>query len=476
MYEPFDEKRPGEPKNADVDDRYRATRYQDDIATVLKNANAAKARERERAIMRQKARKKRIITRLTIVLVAFLLVVVLAISGIVAIVRGIAGLFSNDKPDIETLIQTADAYALSYDYDKAIETIASYGEKFEKKKELKQAVIKYQDGKSKLVPYADNEEITHISFRSLIYDTAKAFDGDDSAQKYERNMVTVTEFKNILGELYARGFVLVDIKDIAQNKDGKAEYKTLYLPKGKKPLVLSQENLSYYESLDGNGFAKRLVIGEDGMPLNEYIDDSGATVLGAYDVVPILEAFIAEHPGFSYRGARATLAVTGYDGVLGYRTNPNNDAYSDSEKEQAKKVATRLKELGYTFACNSWDYVNYNNLSLAELRKDIEHWEVEVEPLVGSTNILIYPGGYDIATGEYKDDNAKYQYLKEKGFFIFCPTDSEPYSVTLGETYLKQGRRVIEGRNLYYNADKLSDLFVAEEMLDIARKTEESAE
>ena len=48
--------------------------------------------------------------------------------------------------------------------------------------------------------------------------------------------------------------------------------------------------------------------------------DDGSISVGAYDLVPLLDEFIEEHPDFSYRGAKAVLAFTGYNGILGYRT------------------------------------------------------------------------------------------------------------------------------------------------------------
>ena len=359
MSEPFDENNKGENLNNtdvyDFDDKYKETKYNDDIAGILKTANRESERSHALAAQRRKARKKRIITRLSIVIVAFLLVLALIITGIVAAVRGIAGLFGGgkkDKPDIAQLVSSADLAAAGYDYDKAIGIIQSYGEKYEKKKELKAAVLKYEDGKAKLVKFEDNTKIPHISFRTLVYDTSKAFDKDESADKYDRNMVTVTEFSKMLDSLYSRGYVLVDLNDIAKSSNG-FEFCDIYLPEGKKPLVLSQEDVSYYASLKGNGFASKIVIGEDGLPVCEYTDENGTVTTGAFDLVPILENFIKKHPDFSYQGARATLAVTGYDGVLGYRTNPNGERYQEGDSEKAKTVANRLKELGYTFASNS---------------------------------------------------------------------------------------------------------------------------
>lgn len=479
MSEPFDENNKGENLNNtgvyDFDDKYKETKYNDDIAGILKTANRESERSHALAAQRRKARKKRIITRLSIVIVAFLLVLALIITGIVAAVRGIAGLFGGgkkDKPDIAQLVSSADLAAAGYDYDKAIGIIQSYGEKYEKKKELKAAVLKYEDGKAKLVKFEDNTKIPHISFRTLVYDTSKAFDKDESADKYDRNMVTVTEFSKMLDSLYSRGYVLVDLNDIAKSSSNGFEFCDIYLPEGKKPLVLSQEDVSYYASLKGNGFASKIIIGEDGLPVCEYTDENGTVTTGAFDLVPILENFIKKHPDFSYQGARATLAVTGYDGVLGYRTNPNGEGYQEGDSEKAKTVANRLKELGYTFASNSWAYTSYANNSLEKLKIDADRWETEVEPIVGSTNILIYAGGTDIVkSGEYKEDNEKFKYLKTKGFNIFCPSNSNQSSVTMGKDYLRQGRRVIGGNELYYSADKLEDLFDVSKILDIARPT-----
>ena len=36
------------------------------------------------------------------------------------------------------------------------------------------------------------------------------------------------------------------------------------LPEGKKPFVMSQDDVCYYEYMDGDGFASRMIIGEDG--------------------------------------------------------------------------------------------------------------------------------------------------------------------------------------------------------------------
>ena len=118
------------------------------------------------------------------------------------------------------------------------------------------------------------------------------------------------------------------------------------LPEGKKPFVMSQDDVCYYEYMDGDGFASRMIIGEDGKPTNEMKMDDGSVSVGSYDLVPLLDDFIKEHPDFSYRGAKACIAFTGYNGILGYRTDSayNTDEYKaehpdfNFEEERANAV------------------------------------------------------------------------------------------------------------------------------------------
>lgn len=39
------------------------------------------------------------------------------------------------------------------------------------------------------------------------------------------------------------------------------------------------------------------------------------------DLVPIVDAFVAKHPDFSADDAKGVLAVTRYEGILGWRVN-----------------------------------------------------------------------------------------------------------------------------------------------------------
>lgn len=67
--------------------------------------------------------------------------------------------------------------------------------------------------------------------------------------------------------------------------------------------------------------ASKIVLDENGKPTCEYIQADGTTVTGAYDCIPLLDQFLEEHPDGAYHGARGTIALTGYNGILGYRTD-----------------------------------------------------------------------------------------------------------------------------------------------------------
>ena len=106
--------------------------------------------------------------------------------------------------------------------------------------------------------------------------------------------------------MYQKGYVLVRIHDVAYeapDENGNVRFVkgSVMLPEGKKPFVMSQDDVCYY--LHGrDGFAKRVVIGEDGKPTCEMVMDDGTTSTGSYDLIPLLEDFIQEHPDFPTKG------------------------------------------------------------------------------------------------------------------------------------------------------------------------------
>ncbi|MCC8151262.1 MAG: polysaccharide deacetylase, partial [Lachnospiraceae bacterium] len=399
----------------------------------------------------------------------------------------------------EALIEEGHRLSAGYDYDAAIELIQSY-DGYEDIPEMTDAIETYETAKAAAVKYEDVTEITHIFYHSLIVDTSLAFDGDSEENGYNEVMATVDEFKAILQEMYDRGYVLVSIHDIGHieiQEDGSEKMVPgeIYLPEGKKPYVLSQDDVSYYHYMEDDGFATKIVIGEDGTPTCEYVEEDGTVVYGDYDMIPLVDSFVEEHPDASYRGARGIITLTGYNGILGYRTDPSYqgndddlsswkqewlDAHPDfdyeQECEEASAVAEALKADDWEFASHSYGHRYYGQISESDFIWDSNYWEETVEPLIGETDIMIFAFGDDIGDWQpYTSDNSRYQHLKELGFDYFCNVDSAQYWVQFGDDYLRQGRRNIDGNRMWEalsgGKDRLSDLFDVKEVFDPARPT-----
>lgn len=385
--------------------------------------------------------------------------------------------------DIDKLLSQAEALAKTYDYDSAIRLLSESAE-YSGEQAVLDAVSSYEETKAGLIR-ANITEIPHVFFHSIIMDNKKAFDGDADEKGYNQVMTTKSEFLHILEQMYERGYVLVRIHDMAQeitDENGKPRMVAgdIMLPPGKKPFVMSQDDVCYYDYMKGDGFASRIIVGEDGKPTCEMVMDDGTVSVGSYDLIPLLEDFIQEHPDFSYKGARAVIAFTGYQGVLGYRTDPSyaesNPNY-EKDKESVRQVAQCLRDNGWELASHSWGHIYYGTRSASDVITDARKWEDRVETLIGDTDIILYPFGSDIGDWHpYSHENEKYEALYQMGFRYFCNVDSSRYWVQLGSDYLRQGRRNLDGYRMYYDLPEtnpsktyLNDLFDVSSVFDRER-------
>lgn len=331
----------------------------------------------------------------------------------------------------------------------------------------------------------DLKKVLHLSFESLIADTDQAFGQEDSsaAATLDQTRVTVDEFNAMLGQLYEEGYVLVRFSDLAAvNEDGAMEAKKLMLPSGKKPLLLSETNVNYDLELSGQGLASRLVLDGNGALTCERQASDGSTVTGAFDVVPCVEAFIQEHPDFSNNGARGILGLTGYNGILGYRTDDalatstdNRYAAFDTaaEKEAAAPVIEALKSAGWEFACNGYDGTNYGSDEEA-VSADLTKWNESVGTLVGNTTILLFPSGTDSRGWKaYDESDSVYQILKKQGFLYYGSMDISGTKTQLTEQYLRCSYMNVDGyrmyQDLYKDAGRFTGILDFQEIYDSKR-------
>lgn len=250
----------------------------------------------------------------------------------------------------------------------------------------------------------------HIFFHSLVVEPEKAFcKENDSVHNFETWMITVDEYNRLLESLYERNYMLVHMADLLHDR--------VRLPENKIPLVISYDDVNYYDYMKGYGFADKIVVTEDGSIANQWTESDGSkTITTQADGIAILESFIKLHPDFSYHNARGIIAITGYEGILGYHN-------LEEEKEELAKVVSVLKEHGWEFACHSYGHKRSvfkdEGADEALCIEDTRLWLEKIAPIVGATNIYISPFG--IKTKKYSRFE---QYLKENGFQYFCDVNN----------------------------------------------------
>lgn len=339
------------------------------------------------------------------------------------------------------MLEEAEALAQSYYYQEALELLQR-SELLEDDARAQEAMEKYEGVLSTMYEYKD--DIGQLCFTNLIVDTERAFDGDYYSQTYYDNMITLEEFENILNTLYEGGYVLLDIHNLAEETtNGNSVQLTRAnpkLPKGKKPLVLSVENLTYSSVTNGDGVATRLALDKNGEVGAVYTDAEGHDQVGAYDVVPVLEKFIEEHPDFSYQGARGIISLSGKDGAFGYQVEESADPNWQTNAETVCQIAEKLREDGWTFATAGYSYQYMGDFSYDSLKTDITNWQESIGTLVGECDVILYPYGDEV---DYATEKAVF--LTGQGYHYMVGTWADTNYEEVNETYLRQTRRMVIG-------------------------------
>lgn len=275
-------------------------------------------------------------------------------------------------------------------------------------------------------------EIEYIFFHPLILDSQKGFDTrKNNTRKLYNLFITTDEFKKCLEKLYENDYILVDIFDVYKEvyKEGKfkVQRQDLKIPKGKKPFILFVDDLSYNGYML-NSTSSKLVLDESDFKIKSLsIEDWKEVLSDDKEIIPILNKFIEEHEDFSLNNAKGVISLTGSEGVFGYNTGKyarrnekNVETLRRLSKDifDAKKVADKLKEDGWKFACHTYDHINFKNVTTDYIKNDIENWFKYVSNIVGTTNIFVYP--YDNSINE---GDERFKYLNSNGFNIFCSSD-----------------------------------------------------
>ena len=303
-------------------------------------------------------------------------------------------------------------------------------------------------------------KVSHVFFHPIISDPQKAY--TDNQQQAKGNydwMVTVNEFNKAIEKLHENNYILIDPHDAYDLESTPVKRKKLKLPKGKKPLIMSMDDMNYYEYMQGNGYTERLTLNRDNETVAEKKNDQGKMEQSkTNDAVPLLNDYVKKHPDFSYKGQKAVVGLTGYEGVLGYRTNDLEHPNYEKRKKQAKKVADSMKRDGWTFASHSYGHINFEDSSDEQIIEDTKRWKKEVEPIVGKTDLFIFPHGA-------QDRNStSYNYMIDEAGFKYMAGVGPDNFTSLSNKDIYQDRVAIDGLNLHQFKYKLKPFFKPEEV------------
>lgn len=440
-----------------------------------------------------------------IVCVALLLIIIFAIGSIShavqrknleenrtnALLQSQQEAQSQQRAEVNAALEKAAALATQYDYENAIAVLDALPASAQKFQDVAARKEEYAAAKDTLVLWEDNSKVLNLSFHHLVADPQRAFTDPTYSKSYLNNYVTIGEFTKILQQLYENNYMLINYDDIvttetAGNGSVQVVDKALYLPSGKKPLILTQTQVNYYTYMtdsDGDklpdkgadGFASRLLVDENGKLSCEIVNADGLVSTGAYDLVPILESFVATHPDFSYKGAKAVLAVSGYDGVFGYRTTAEAKNYFDAafyqqQLDDAATVIAALKDAGYRIACYTYGNIAYGTADMAAISTDLQKWTVETLPLLGEVDMLVYAKNSDIANAGTVYSGEKLDKLLSSGFryFIGFSDRGTPWQVRTNQ-YARQGRLMVTGANIKNHPNWFTGIFDASSILDSSR-------
>lgn len=300
----------------------------------------------------------------------------------------------------------------------------------------------------------DSNAIAHIFTHELIFDTAKAYAPGNSVRAcFDRDHMTSLEFKRMLNALYNNGYALVSL-DYAINGTMPST--------DKKPLIMSFDDMTY--DTVGRGCIDKLIL--QGGKLCDYTASATPQITRERENVTILEEFIEEHPDFSFEGARATLCVNGYNGILGYRITPDckvGDAYMQKERVECKALIEHMKGLGYTFASHTYYHEYFKSMSQERIRADIAAWKKHVAPIVGDTDVLCFPAG------EHNAASAKTRIYTANGYKVFLCVGSGATDAEKAAAELYLYRRPVDGTALRLYRSNYAHLFDTKSIYDTSR-------
>lgn len=344
---------------------------------------------------------------------------------------------------------------------------------------------------SNYVAWGPDQLVEHIFFHPVIAYPQWAFHDCNAPQSQKLGlddwMLTVDEYNKILQSIYDKGYIIVNMNDVwseytDEQGNARMQRNTLMLPPGKKPLIISYDDVNYYTYMLEEGFTSKLVIGDDGELWAQCTDPyTQETFLTQdLDAITILDKFVKAHPDFSLGGAKGCLALTGYEGILGYRTqtdrtmDPAQQAAWEPQRQQERQavapIIEKLKETGWYFGSHTFGHINLSKRSTESIQDDTQRWLDEVGSLVGETTLLFYPhGARPDGNDDVKQTGPQFQYLQSMGFRVFASVGIESYSKIKSDiSAVICDRLHPDGTTLRRSRKRYLQFYDAKDIMDVA--------
>lgn len=303
-----------------------------------------------------------------------------------------------------------------------------------------------------LVEYTGRTE--HVFFHSLLAFPELAFTQSNKEDLIKStwfvDFVTVSEFNKIIEGLYNDGYMLINANDIYTEKtyNGVTKYEVtpFLFPKGKKPLIMSFDDTNYYSDKQGFGTVDKLILENDKVVTYTKMANGQEIISDDNEFIQVIDKFVEKHPDFSFNGAKGMIALTGFDGILGYRTH-RNSPNRNSEIEAVKPIVKALKDTGWYFASHSYKHGAMTGYNVAQMRDCAQKFQNEVIPLIGETKLYVYP------YGSWRVGDVQTVLKDEFGFTYFASVGANWYVKTRDDmkNVLFQDRANFDGFTLMHN-------------------------
>lgn len=318
-------------------------------------------------------------------------------------------------------------------------------------------------------------QVEHIAIRPLVTDIDRAINGPYKTFA-ETGLLSTTEFRSLLDELYANNYVLVSGETFMNYPE---EYPQVIVPSGKKPLVMIFNQYQYSTQYKESGTPEQLAYDEES---NQFVSRLTANKIEStvenQDAISILENFISEQTDFSFNGAKARIALTIDENILGYTINDdqtqniiNKNAelgledfiltdkspeerskYYQLQTEDLQKLFAALKQRGFTFCNGTYGGEDLSVMTHDNLEDNINSWNELMIPFLGEVRSLVFPGGANVYNSE-----SKLQLLLDLNYCTFYGEGPNTYNF-YANTYLHFDFTSINGSTLesaeHWNLDR----------------------